>query len=123
MRVRALTSTGDYSYGQGSANYLVDSRAAVAQEVMTTLLVFQGEWFLDTSAGVPWLTKVVGVNTIPIYDQVIKDAITNVQGVTAIVSYTSTLNRAARSLSVSATINTQFGTTQIQVFIPTVSIQ
>jgi hypothetical protein len=120
MRVRALTATGDIAYGQGSANYLVDSRAAVAQEVMTTLLLFQGEWFLDTTAGVPWLTKVVGVNTIPIYDQVIKDAITNVQGVTAIVSYTSTLNRAARSLFVSATIDTQFGTTQVQVFIPTV---
>ncbi len=123
MRVRALTATGDYSYGQGSANYLVDSRAAVAQEVMTTLLLFQGEWFLDTTAGVPWLTKVTGVNTITLYDQVIKDAILNVQGVTAIVNYSSTLNRATRALSVSATIDTQFGITQVQVFLPTTSIQ
>lgn len=123
MRVRMLTATLDYAYGQGSANYLVDSRAAVALEVFTTLQLFQGEWFLDINAGVPWLTQVVGVNTIPLYDQVIKNAIQNVQGVTAIVSYSSTLNRATRALFVSATIDTQFGITQISATLPTVAIQ
>lgn len=121
MRVRELTATGDYAYGQGSDNYLVDSRAAVAQEVTTTLLVFQGEWFLDVTAGVPWLTQVVGVNTIPIYDQIIKQAILNVQGVTAIAVYSSVLNRATRSLAITATIDTQFGITQVQVTLPTVT--
>ena len=113
-----LTTTGDYAWGQGSANYLVDSRAAVAQEVQTTLLLFQGEWFLDVTAGVPWFTQVAGVGTIPIYDQVIKQAIQGVQGVTAIVNYSSNLNRAARALAVLATINTQFGITQVQVALP-----
>lgn len=121
MRVRELTATLDYAYGQGSDNYLVDSRAAVAQEVTTTLLVFQGEWFLDVTAGVPWLTQVVGVNAIPIYDQVIKQAILNVQGVTAIAVYSSVLNRATRSLAITTTIDTQFGITQVQVTLPTVT--
>lgn len=119
MRVRQLTATQDYSFGQGSANYLVDSRAAVAQEVQTTLLLFQGEWFLDTTAGVPWFTQVAGVGTIPIYDQVIKQAIEAVQGVTGIVNYSSNLNRVTRALTVSVTIDTQFGITQIQVDLPT----
>lgn len=114
-----LTATGDYSYGQGGANYLVDSREAVAQEVQTTLLLFQGEWFLDITAGVPWFTQVAGVGTIPIYDQIIKEAILNVEGVTAIAKYSSTLNRVTRSLNVSVTINTQFGITQIQVALST----
>jgi len=122
MRVRALTATGDYSFGQGSDNYLVDSRAAVAQEVQTTLLLFQGEWFLDTTVGVPWFTQVVGVGTIPSYDQVIKQAIQNVQGVTGIANYSSTLNRASRALTVSATIDTEFGITQFQVEIPAVNL-
>lgn len=113
-----LTATGDYAWGQGSANYLVDSRAAVAQEVQTTLLLFQGEWFLDVTAGVPWFTQVAGVGTVPIYDQVIKQAIQGVQGVTDIVNYSSTLNRATRALTVSVTINTQFGITQVQVALP-----
>lgn len=114
-----LSATGDYVMGQGGANYLVDSREAVAQEVQTTLLVFQGEWFLDVTAGVPWFTQVAGVGTIPIYDQIIKEAILNVEGVTAIAKYSSTLNRATRSLNVSVTINTQFGITQIEVALPT----
>lgn len=118
MRVRQLSPTGDYTYGQGSANYLVNSREAVAQEVLTSLLLFQGEWFLDTTAGVPWFTKIVGVNTIPLYDETIKTAILNVQGVTSIASYSSSLNRATRVLTVSATINTLFGITQITVPIP-----
>jgi len=113
-----LTATGDIAYGQGSANYLVDSRAAVAQEVQTTLLLFQGEWFLDITAGVPWFTQVAGVGTIPIYDQVIKQAIQGVQGVTAIVNYSSILDRVTRALTVTATINTQFGITQVQVSLP-----
>ena len=120
--MRALTATNDFSFGQGSDNYLVDSRAAVAQEVQTTLLLFQGEWFLDTTVGVPWFTQVAGVGTIPIYDQVIKQAIQNVQGVTGIANYSSTLNRASRALTVSATIDTQFGITQFQVEIPAVSL-
>lgn len=120
--MRQLSPTLDYSFGQGSEDYLVDSPAAIAQEVMTTLLVFQGEWFLDTTAGVPWFTQVAGVNTVPIYDQVIKQAILNVQGVTAIVSYSSTLDRVHRSLSVSATIDTQFGITQIQTNLPSVIV-
>jgi len=122
MRVRALTASGDYSFGQGSDNYLVDSRAAVAQEVQTTLLLFQGEWFLDTTVGVPWFTQVVGVGTIPSYDQVIKQAIQNVEAVTGIVNYSSNLNRAIRNLPVSGAIVTQFGITQFQVEIPAVNL-
>lgn len=122
MRVRALTATQDYSFGQGSANFLVDSVATVAQEVLTTLLLFQGEWFLDITAGVPWFTQVAGVGTIPLYDQIIKEAILNVQGVTGIVNYSSSLNRPMRALSVSATIDTLFGTTQVQAQLPTVNV-
>jgi len=118
MRVRQLTATGDFPFGQGSANYLVDSRATVAQEVLTTLLLFQGEWFLDITKGVPWFTQVAGVGTIPLYDSIIKEAILNVQGVTAIVNYSSNLNRVTRQLTVAVTIDTQFGITQVQVNIP-----
>jgi hypothetical protein len=118
MRVRQLTASGDFSFGQGSANYLVDSRETVAQEVLTTLLLFQGEWFLDITAGVPWFTQVAGVGTIPIYDSIIKEAILNVQGVTAIAKYSSSMNRATRVLTVAATVNTQFGITQVQVNLP-----
>lgn len=116
MRVRKQTSTGDFSFGHGAADYFVNQREAVAQEVLTALLLFQGEWFMDTTAGMPWLTKVVGRNTDP--DTVIKSGILNVQAVTGLSDYSSSLNNASRGLTVSCKIDTQFGTTQITVTIP-----
>jgi len=114
MRYRALDSNGDYTFGKGNANYLVNSPACVAQAVRTALLLIQGEWFLDTTAGMPWNTKVLGFHSKDVYDITIKSVISAVQGVTAIVNYSSSLDPTRRALTVSVTINTQFGVTQIQ---------
>src|SRR5487761_1341628 len=102
MRVRALDSNLDYTIGQGKQNFLVNSAAAVAQNVGTALKLIRGEWFLDLTAGVPWFTKIIGHNTGSLYDAEIRSAIENVQGVLSIVSYSSTLNPSTRKLSVSA---------------------
>jgi hypothetical protein len=109
---RKLDAAGDYTFGQGSANFLVDSPAAVAQAVSTRLKLIQGEWFLDTQAGVPYNTEVLGFGTIPYYDFAIKDAIINTPGVSSIVSYSSYI--ANRDVSITATINTIYGQTTIQ---------
>jgi hypothetical protein len=86
-------------FGHGSADYLVNSPATVAQAVMTALRLFQGEWFLDTTAGVPWLSQVMGRGGA--YDIVIRQAIQNVQGVVALGdSYTSALDTIYRELTV-----------------------
>jgi hypothetical protein len=91
MRVRALSPTGDYTFGSGGQNYLVNSATAVAQCVQTALLLFLGEWFLDTSAGVAWLTEVIGFGTESTRDVVVRNAILGVQGVNSIVNYNSEL--------------------------------
>lgn len=110
MRVRALSPTGDYTWGQGGANFLVDSPAAVAQLVQTTLLLWQGEWFLDVLYGTPWLQQILGqFGAKSVVDIIIQSVIlgTQPQGcVTKIVDYSSTLS--GRSLTVQATIDTQF---------------
>lgn len=113
MRYRALDANGDYSFGRGQNNFLVNSPAAVAQAVQTALLLFQGEWFLDSSVGMPWLTQVVGTGTQGLYDQAIKNVVLQVQGVNAIISYSSSLNTAKRHLSVTMTISTIFGQAQL----------
>jgi hypothetical protein len=109
LRYRALTSTGDYSFGLGPQEFLVDTPATVAQAVLTALLLHQGEWFLDLTAGMPWETQVLGYGTQSLYDAAIKNEILNVQGVLSIVSYSSSLNKTTRALSVEVTINTIFG--------------
>lgn len=110
MRVRALSATGDYTFGRGGQNYLVDSPQAVGQLVETTLRLWQGEWFLDVLYGTPWLQQILGVfGAKSVVDMIVQAVIlgTQPQGcVTKIVSYSSTLQ--GRALAVVATIDTQF---------------
>jgi hypothetical protein len=113
MRYRALTSTGDYRFGHGKQDFLVDSPATVAQAIQTGLLLFQGEWFLDIEAGMPWGTQVLGYGTQPLYDTVIKSKILSITGVKSIITYSSSLSRAKRALTVSVTVDTAFGITSV----------
>jgi hypothetical protein len=109
MRYRALTPSGDYTFGHGSLDFLVDSPAVVVQAISTALKLFQGEWFLDSGAGMPWSTQVLGYNTQALYDTAIKSKILSIQGVNSIVSYSSSLNRKTRLLTVKVTVETEIG--------------
>lgn len=112
MRYRALSPDGDYTFGQGSANFLIDSPEAVAQSVLTRLLLWQGEWFLDVTAGTPWLQGILGTGTKPLYDLLIRQRVTDTLGVTGIASYSSQLD-VERGLSVTMTIDTEFGQAKV----------
>lgn len=112
MRVRAQSPTGDMRFGQSGADFLVNSPAAVAQLVLTWLLLWQGSWFLDTTVGTPYATDVLGYGTKGVYDLAIQNQVLNTQGVTGISAYSSTLDTAARTLTVTMTIETQFGTAE-----------
>lgn len=108
MIYRKLTATGDYSFGHKKNDFFVNSSAAVAQAIQTALKLIQGEWFLDNTVGVPYFTQVLGYNTQSLYDSVIKQAILGVQGVNAILNYSSSLNTVTRMLTVNVTVNTIF---------------
>ena len=116
MRYRALDANGDYSFGQGAANFLVNSPAAVAQLVQTRLLLFLGEFFLDTSDGTPYYTQILGTGTQQTYDLAVQDRILSTQGVIGIASYQSIRDPNLRTLSVVATIDTIYGQTQPTTF-------
>lgn len=113
MRYRKLDSNGDFSFGHGVQDYFVDTPAAVAQAIKTTLALFQGEWFLDNTIGVPWSTDVLGYNTQGLYDTVIQGSIVAVQGVDSIVTYFSSFDPQTRLLTVSAEVKTIFGSTVV----------
>jgi hypothetical protein len=108
MQYRALDANGDYTVGQVLAN----TPQAVAQAVRTRLLLWRGEWFLDTTDGTPWLQGILGHNTN--YDLEIQQRILGTPGVTEIVSYSSSVS-SARALSVTATINTIYGQATVQL--------
>ncbi len=115
MRYRALSPTGDYTFGQNLQNFLYDTAAAVAQAVKTRLGLVQGEWFLDNTVGTPWNTQILGAGTQNMYDLALQNVILGTEGVTEITQYSSNLNRATRALAVNATIDTIYGATTISV--------
>ena len=114
MRYRKLDANGDYSFGQGQANFWVNTPEGVGQSVKTRLGLFTGECFLDTSEGTPWRTSVLGKYTQHAYDKVIQDRITSTPDVLSLDAYYSSLDPNSRILTVTATITTSFGTTSIE---------
>lgn len=89
---------------------LVDGAARVAQQIKVTLLLFLGEWFLDTSFGVPYMEDILVKNprwgTV---NAVLRTRIAAVPGVLRIRRLTLDLNRSTRHLSVTFEAETTFG--------------
>ena len=61
MSVRALDKNGDWTWGQGKANYLTKS-AEIAQNITTRVRSFKNDWFLDTDANINWFTILGNLN-------------------------------------------------------------
>ena len=114
MRYRKLSATGDFTFGHQQSDYWNNVPDAVAQAVLTRLALFSGEWFLDTSDGTPWRTEVLGKYTMQTYDAVLKARILNTPGVSSIAAYSSTFDGNSRKLSITATINTIYGSTTVK---------
>lgn len=112
MRYRTLTASGDYSFGENGANFLVNSPEAVGQAVLTRLKLIEGEWFLDQTVGVPYNTEILGAGTGSTRDLAFQTVILETQGVTGIVEYASYLS-PTREFIWAATIDTIYGTTTI----------
>ncbi|MBH0619611.1 hypothetical protein I3A86_26355, partial [Salmonella enterica] len=115
MRVRKLDANGDFSFGNGPADYWQDQPEGVAQLVSTRLQLNVGDWFLQTDDGMPWRLKVLGRCTDASRDPAIKARILGTQGVTAIKTYQSQVNRQARSFSGQVTIGTVYGPDAVTV--------
>lgn len=116
MRYRKLDENGDYSFGQGSLNFFINTPAAVAQAVETTLRLFLGEWYLNVNDGTPYLEGVVGMHSKAEADATLQQVIGNVQGVQNIVNFASELDPHTRKYStISGTLNTIYGPTQLQI--------
>lgn len=116
MRVRAQDSSGDMTFGQSAQNFLVDSPAAVAQIVETTLRLVLGEWYQDLSQGVPYLQGVVGTHSKATADQVLISQITAVDNVTSLTDWDSVIDPVTRKYtSISGKLFTAFGETQLQI--------
>ena len=109
MRYRKLSASGDYTFGNGIADFWVDVPDAPAQAVKTRLALWQGQWFLDTREGMPWKTRVLGNRTADTRDPSIRAHVLGTQGVTGIADYSSALNRDTRAFSANIVVDTIYG--------------
>lgn len=113
MRYRKLDENGDYSFGQGQQDFYVNQPEAVGQSVLTRLKLWQGEWFLDTSIGTPYLSQILGKVPQGVADQAIQQVALGTKGVLGLTAYFSNFDSASRSLSVTMTISTIYGSTEV----------
>lgn len=116
MRYRKLSEDGeDYQFGNSQNDFWRDTPEAVGQAAETRLLLFLGEWFLDLTEGTPYLQGILGKHSQEVADLTIQDRIAGTQDLTQISAYSSTLDREIRYMSVSATIDTIYGPTDLTI--------
>lgn len=74
---------------------------AVAQHVRQRLKTFQGEWFLNTNAGLRWIGPILGSNYNPaLSEAVVKAEILDTDGVTEITAFSVSYTRDVRRLNI-----------------------
>lgn len=114
MRVRKLDANGDYTLGQGEANFWINSPEGIAQKVQTRLGLWEGEWFLDKTVGTPYLQQILGYGTASLRDIALRTIILQTDGVSALNSYSSEVGGTGpRRLVVSGTITTIYSKTAV----------
>lgn len=116
MRYRKLDPNNDYSFGNGQLDFWINVPQAVGQAVETGLMLWLGEWFLDTTQGTPYIQGVLGKQTQAVADGTIQNQVlNNTQGVVDISSYASQLDTPTREMSVQLSVDTIYGPTEVDL--------
>lgn len=106
MKLRIVDYSGDMCFGKSLNDFQENTRGMVAQLISSRLRLWVGEFFADTSDGMPWSQDVLGNRTTSTYDAAVKDRILSTEGVVSIKSYSSSL--VNRKLSVTVSVLTEY---------------
>lgn len=112
MKVSALDSNGDWTFGSGLNNY-VSGNDAVAELIDTRLLCFLGDCFFDAGAGINWFGYLGGKDQLSL-NLAVSACILNTQDsfgnqvVTGLQQLSINLNHNTRALSISYVVSTLF---------------
>ncbi len=113
MQYRREDDGGEYTFGRGDDTWLINSPEAVAQAIKTRFELWYGQWFLDTTAGTPWIQSVLGKQKPEIYNLAIRQRILETAGVSSITAFDTAVNTSTRRVSFTATVETLYGTTTV----------
>ena len=96
---------------------LVDKNEQVRQQLLIKLKLWQGEWFLDTEFGTPYLQQILGKQlTLSGALAALRKSILEVQGVRQILSFTYKFNNSTRKLEVEFTADTPYGIVEVNTW-------
>lgn len=116
MRYRKLSPTGDYSFGSGIQDFLINTPEAVAQVVQTTFRLWLGEWYLNIDDGTPYPEGVLGKKSKAEADSTMIAQGLRCQGVLDIQEFESQIDPDTRKYSITRfLINTIYGPTQVEM--------
>lgn len=83
---------------------------ATIQFVMQRLRLFLGEAFMDVTDGLPWYQQILVKNADKsVVDGLLRDCILGTPGVTGLLDFDSTQDRARRTMTVTFTVLTAMG--------------
>jgi len=106
----ALDSNNDMFADNGAIRRVVGG-AQVVQHVRSRLLTYYGEWFLDTTAGVPYFEEVfIKPANLANVESLIKQTILQTEGVATLDSFELIFESNTRKLEVIFSATTDDGT-------------
>lgn len=109
--------TGDLVIENGDLVLVADADA-LTQTIRTELQLFQGEWFLDESAGMPYYQSILVKNpSLSAVREIFRKKILSIPGVNALLSIALQFDGATRALSVSFRVDSDFGALALGVVI------
>lgn len=114
-RVRKLSPSGDYLFGNSLSDFYINEPAVVGQNVETRLLLWLGEWYLDISQGTPYMQGILGKYSQEQADTIIQDEVLSTDGVVGIQNYQSIFDPDNRQLSINFNLDTIYGPTEVQI--------
>lgn len=89
---------------------LIDNAERVAQQILITLRFWYGEWFLDTTQGVPYLEHILVKNpNLAHIRQILREQIMSVEGVVSLNALELDYNPQLRQLWVEYAVKTDYG--------------
>lgn len=90
---------------------LVDGLSAIKQDILQRLRFYLGEWFLDTTKGVPYFQQILIKNPDQSkIDAIFINTILNTPGVITLTAYSFDLDSVNRILNIKFTAQTTSGT-------------
>ena len=83
MQVSGLDKNLDWRFGKGRAVYKRDS-SAIAQNVLTRLRSFRGDWYLNTGIGIDWIQLLGNIGTEKRILRAVESTVLQTEGVISI---------------------------------------